>query len=257
MRGSRPFSSLRDWLIGLPTSSVSVRGERLELGHQRGAKALRSPPAARAAASRPRRAARRARRRPWRPPRRHRRPPRSSSTCAGGRVVDRQRRHRCVALRRGTALRLARGLEKVAQQRRVVEVVGVAGDVELGVPLHRRDVRRAAAAHRLDHAVVGAAGLDHEARCELLDRLVVDRVDDAVAHARVQLAPGACRAPARCRGSGARRSSRRGARATLGRCVAMSCSSVPPNITLSSCRPRQMPNTGLPARTKASISSIS
>jgi hypothetical protein len=43
----------------------------------------------------------------------------------------------------------------------------------------------------------------------------------------------------------------------LGRCVAMSCSSVPPNITLSSCRPRQMPNTGLPARTKASISSIS
>ena len=88
MRGSRPLSSLRDWLIGLPTSRGQRGGQRVELGHQRGAKALRSRPGARAAARRPARAAPRVRRAPcWRPSRR-RRLRRSAISGPGGRVVD-------------------------------------------------------------------------------------------------------------------------------------------------------------------------
>ena len=120
-----------------------------------GAKALRSRPGARPAASPPSPAARRARPRPWPPPM-----PASSAgefgdLLAGG-GVDGSLRVAVMALRRGACR-----VEEVVQDRRVVDQRAVGRVVKFGMPLHRRDeARRRAQRIGLDHAVVGATRLD-------------------------------------------------------------------------------------------------
>ena len=220
------------------------RRERLEVAHDAVAEALDAGLGARPAAAPPRPAAPRARVPPSPRPRPRRR--RARRRCA-----RRWRGCGWQSVLMGRCLRTAaRGGQEVVAAARASSMVSELGAVELGMPLHGGQIRLAGAgaADRLDHAVLVADALRPRSRgARSLMRLVMDAVDlDACRH-RVQRAPAACPARCRRRGSCGRTPRRRGAAAPRGNCVAMSWYSVPPYATLSSCRPRQTPNTGLPA----------
>jgi hypothetical protein len=147
------------------------------------------------------------------------------------------------------------GGQEVGEHRRVVDGAGVGRVVELGVPLHAGHVgagvvRRIASTmpssgQRASTTKPGARSLMPWWWMLLTVRGVpaVQRGQPRAGHEfhRVEVVVA---------------TQRRGAPAT-GRWVAMSCHSVPPCITLSSCKPRHTPNTGLPAAMKALMSAIS
>ena len=110
MRGSRPLSSLRDWLIGLPTSCVSVVAKRVELGDDRRAKALDRRQALAQRRRRPGRL-RRARGGGLGGDRRGVVGRTFVDELAGGRVVDLERGHRA-ALSKGAVLASARAASR-------------------------------------------------------------------------------------------------------------------------------------------------
>ena len=255
MRGSRPLSSLRAWADGLAHLQRQRGGQRVEFGHDAGAKALHHRQLLGQRHAAPGRL-RGARGRGLGGDAGGVVGVRFGEQRAGGGVVDLQRGHAwCSGQLPGARRARRRESRSAAACRRRCRVVGV---VELRVPLHGGHVARPALADRLDHAVVGQRASTIEARRQVLDALVVDAVDRARAArpgtARARRVPATSsivvevalvmRGVSRCASES-------------GRCVAMSCSSVPPCITFSSWRPRQMPNTGLPALMKASTSSIS
>ena len=120
-RPSRPFSSLRDWRIGLPTSCVSVLRERLRSARRSARETSRSLRGACASASPPSAAARRAPLRSLRARLRadRRRRRRSDGAPVAGLVID------SVVVGIAIALRLPRahGVEEFVEDRRAVEVL--------------------------------------------------------------------------------------------------------------------------------------
>ena len=185
-RPSKPFSSLRDCAIGLPTSasasSPACRARSRRRARKRAIAIARLASGVAAQAGCAARA-----RAPWRRrwPRRRQALRRAARRSAGLAIVK--------VLHAVRAVRAARGRgEEVGEQRRVVERAFAAA-MELGMPLHGRHVAAAGPADRLDHAVGRAARLDDEAGREVLDRLVVDAVDDAARRRLRTARPGACR----------------------------------------------------------------
>ena len=257
MRPSRPFSSLRDCVIGLPISRVRVARERLDLGARRAArKRCDGGDALGERRRRPRRLRRaRARCALRGDARRRRRPAASAISLAGGRVV-----RSCSVRHVGRCALRASRLEEVVQQRPCRRACLSPRAVELRVPLHADHVRaRPGAADRLDHAVGRPSA---PRRPGPAPRSLTPWWWTLLTRRRVDARRTAARAA--CRGSNVdlvevagRRSPRRGARSAPGRCVVDVLVSVPPSATLITCRPRQTPSTGLPRATKARTSSIS
>ena len=155
------------------------RRQRLELGDDGGAKALRWTPCARPAAAPPRPAAPPARAPPWRRRWRHRRPAARRSACAGGGVGDAQDgAHGCRAARAAARKSSSRGRSSsVPSPARWNSGCHCTAAMKVGPGF----------ADRLDHAVVRAARLDHEAGRQVLDALVVDAVDRGPRRALEQL----------------------------------------------------------------------
>ena len=87
--------------------------------------------------------------------------------------------------------RLARRAQELVEDRRAVEQVDPAGPVELRVPLQPHHEIGALVADRLDDPVRIRHRLDRDVAPQVLDRLVVDRIDDR------PLAPAGTCAPAR------------------------------------------------------------
>ena len=175
MRPSRPLSSLRDCADRLADLARQGRGERLELARRRAAR--KRCDARLALGQRPRRPGRlrgaRARA-PWRRRWRRRRPAlRRSARRWRGCVI-----FRAWLMAVGVAARAARarGSRRAAARRRACPSPRA---VELGMPLHRRHDRLAAAAGGSPRSCRRSAqrASTTKPRREVLDGLVVDAVD--------------------------------------------------------------------------------
>ena len=170
---------------------------------------------------------------------------------AGGGVVDLQRGHAVQCCARG-----ARRGEKIVEHRGVVEACRASGvgGTRGATARRRRSPGRArriastmpSSGQRASTTKPGARSLMAWWWMLLIRRALTPGYSCA------RRVPGTTRR----RGNGARSSRRRGApaRRALGRDVLVQRAA---EATFISCRPRQMPNTGLPASTKASTSSIS
>ena len=228
---------LRDRLADLARQR---RGQRLELGDDRGAKARRSPPCARPAAAPPRPAARRARAPPWRRRWRRRRPAARRSARRGG-VGDLRRSEVMVAGRRARP----RGSRRAAGRSSSVPSPRA---VELGMPLHRGH-EAAGPGFRIASIMpsLGQRASTTKPGGQVLDALVVDAVDRRPRRALEDLAPAGVpgdeldRVEVAVVDLGVAVPHR--ARAAACRCPGAACRR---SATFISCRPRQMPSTGLP-----------
>src|SRR5260221_6213403 len=198
-RGARPFSSLRDWAMGLPTSVVrtrasasdcaATRSRNFSIAAKRFLSATRAQPgcAARAcwyfaltlfASSALRSAATS--------------PVAGFTTFSfmrypGSRLREScssgfHRHHRC---RLSGPLATLAGGEEGLEQRAAVDERGIVRVHELGMPLHADHEAVPLPADRLDEAVGLAHRLGHEALADLLDGLVVDGIDALRLHLRI------------------------------------------------------------------------
>ena len=253
MRGSRPLSSLRDWRDRLAHLLRQRARQRLELAPRRrresaACMASRSASGIAAQAGCAARAAAALAAHAWR--RRRRATSAISAPVAGLWIFS-------VVMRSGSSRRGARGGEKSCEHRRVVDRWRCRAGRGTRGATARRPRSRAGASGSPRPCRRRAARLDHEARRQVLDALVVDAVDLRARHAAGTAAPAACRArfdrveivlvARQCRGASSASGQLRGD--VLVQRAA--------ERTLISCKPRQTPNTGLPASTKALTSSIS
>src|SRR6266496_988080 len=173
-RPRRPFNSLRDWRIGLPTSCVSVRASVSCMA------TIRSRNAAIAASLLligtfahfrwPARASSYLRRT-------------AAALSAVISVITVPSAGLMIFMQTPKlSQRVLRGLvrsgggEKLVEDRRVVENGSVVRRMELGVPLHREDVTRPLVADRFDKVIRLGPSFDGEITPQILERLVVDRI---------------------------------------------------------------------------------
>ncbi len=244
MRARKPFSSLRDCASGLPTSWRQGLRQRLELGGDGEAKARDRDRAL---------GERRRLPRGLRPARALRLGGDAGGVVGGhfgerravGGVDDLQGLHAVFAARAAA--------RKSSRSGRVVERA-FAASMELRVPLHgghEADARDRRIASIMPSTGQRASTTKPGARS--LTAWWWTLFTTAAPTPR-RSPPAACPSRTRPGGRCGRRSRRCGARARRGRCVPMSCSSVPPKATFISCRPRQMPSTGLPRSAKAASS---
>ena len=206
IRGSRPFSSLRDWRIGLPTSCVSVRASVSCIATIRSRKLRDRLEALAQRHAAPSRAGRRARPRTSR---------RTAARVVGGDVGDDGAGGGIRDLHRGSGLRSRRPRPcAAAAAARNSSRIGVSstndgssGAWNSGCHCTREHVARARVQRIASTMRSGSDhGLDDEIAAEVLHRLVVDRVGLDDARRRGRAARGRCPARSTSRGSSARRS---------------------------------------------------